>query len=262
MHCCFSNVGHQDPTQAPGGSGTNAWYSWCQVRCGQLRFWLHCKSSLTCDRISEVMHELVITVVQGETWAWSSIVWSKYCHGMSIKISCWLQFCVLLFSLSILYTACRSQLFRVAETDKRDFMFPCKANDFCWGQAMEAPCEGRIPILAWAALVAVCLGIPWDEDLWIASLSHGCVLNPKIGVVWNLRKMDHSEVGFLLSHLRYSHWKGPEGGGPFSSAAPCPESGFGTSCEQICLVQSTGKGLRQSCISLVCCPLIFPSGIS
>lgn len=180
---------------------------------------------------------------------------------MSIKIS-WLKFCILLSSLSVLFTACRSQLFRVAETDKRDFLLPCRTNGLCWGQVMESPSEDWIPTLGWPNIVAVCLGIPWYEDLWIASLSHSGVLNPKRWVFWDVRKMDQTEVGFLLSHLRYSHWKGPAGGGPSSSPAPYTESGFGTSCKQICLVQSTGKRLMQIYVSLDSCSQIFPSVIA
>lgn len=54
-----------------------------------------------------------------------------------------------------------------------DFIFLCKTNGFCWAQVMGSPSEGWIPTLGWPTLVTVCLGIPWYEDLWIASLSHG-----------------------------------------------------------------------------------------
>lgn len=51
-----------------------------------------------------------------------------------IKICYWLKIYILISDSSVVLMSCRSRIFRVAETGRRDYVFPCNSNRLCWRQ--------------------------------------------------------------------------------------------------------------------------------
>lgn len=51
-----------------------------------------------------------------------------------IKICYWLKFYILLSTSTIVLMFYRTQIFRVAESGRRDYVFPCNSNRLCWKQ--------------------------------------------------------------------------------------------------------------------------------
>lgn len=145
---------------------------------------------------------------------------------MRIKICSWLKFCTLVLASH------RMQLFRVAETDGRDFVFSCPSNSLCRGLVWLFLLGSSLRLSNHDRFVCVCVGLMVWKLNELPFYLRVVFWNPKWLVVFLMISVRYSKVdNLLLSNLRYRHWTGPPRGGPPCSAVPYTESGIGTSCK-------------------------------